>query len=90
MNSISKQRLSHWLIEAISLAYESRVVRTPGGLRAHSTRGMAASWALFKGVPLQDICAIASWASPHMFSRYYRLDVIQTPVVHSDLRVGSS
>nr|XP_009302985.2 uncharacterized protein LOC103911649 [Danio rerio] len=89
-NPISKQRLSHWLVEAISLAYESKGVRPPGGLRAHSTRGMAASWALFRGVSLQDICAAASWASPHTFVRYYRLDVTQTPVAHSVLGVGSS
>ncbi|KAL0200730.1 hypothetical protein M9458_003917, partial [Cirrhinus mrigala] len=89
-NPISKQRLSHWLVEAISLAYESKGVRPPEGLRAHSTRGMAASWALFNGVSLQDICAAASWASPHTFVRYYRLDVTQTPVAHSVLGVGSS
>ncbi|KAL0151928.1 hypothetical protein M9458_052766 [Cirrhinus mrigala] len=84
-NPISKQRLSHWLVEAISLAYESKGVRPPEGLRAHSTRAMAASWALFNGVSLQDICAAASWASPHTFVRYYRLDVTQTPVAHSVL-----
>ncbi|XP_073690968.1 uncharacterized protein [Garra rufa] len=89
-NPISKQRLSHWLVEAISLAYESKGVRPPEGLRAHSTRGVAASWALFNGVSLQDICAAASWASPHTFVRYYRLDVTQTPVAHSVLGVGSS
>jgi hypothetical protein len=88
-NPISKQRLSHWLVEAISLAYESKGVQPPEGIRAHSTRGMAASWALFKGVSLQDICAAASWASPHTFVRYYRLDVTRTPVAHSVLGVGS-
>ncbi|XP_051988692.1 uncharacterized protein LOC127648137 [Xyrauchen texanus] len=88
-NPISKQRLSHWLVEAISLAYESKGVQPPEGIRAHSTRGMAASWALFKGVSLQDICDAASWASPHTFARYYRLDVTRTPVAHSVLGVGS-
>jgi hypothetical protein len=77
-------------VEAISLAYEYKGVRPPGGLRAHTTRAIAASWALFKGVSLQDICAAASWASPHTFVRYYRLDVTQTPVAHSVLGVGSS
>lgn len=47
-NHISKECLSHQLIEAISLACESKEVH-PGDLRAHFTRGMAsmASWALF-------------------------------------------
>ncbi|XP_057206214.1 uncharacterized protein LOC130564268, partial [Triplophysa rosa] len=89
-NPISKQRLSHWLVEAISMAYESMGVQPPGGLRAHFNRGMAASWALFRGVSLQDICVAASWTSPHSFVRYYRLDVTRTPVAHSVLGVGSS
>ncbi|XP_016369319.1 uncharacterized protein LOC107709377, partial [Sinocyclocheilus rhinocerous] len=62
---ISKQRLSHWLVEAIALAYESMGVQPPGNIRAHSTRGLAASWASWAGVSLQDICSAASWASPH-------------------------
>ncbi|CAM4492239.1 unnamed protein product [Leuciscus chuanchicus] len=37
------------------------------------------------GVPLQDICSAASWASPHTFERYYRLDVTRTSVAHSVL-----
>ncbi|KAI2667323.1 Signal recognition particle SEC65 subunit [Labeo rohita] len=51
---ITKQRLSHWIVEAISLAYSSKGLVPPPGLRAHSTRGMSTSWALFKGVTLQD------------------------------------
>lgn len=82
---ISKQHLSHWLVEAISLAYESKRLQ-PEGLRAHSTSGVAASWALFKGVSLQDMCATASWASPRTFFRY-QLDVTRTPA-HSDLVVS--
>ncbi len=45
---ITKQRLSYWRVEAISLAYSSKRLVSPPGLRAHSTRGMSTSWALFK------------------------------------------
>ncbi len=63
--SITKQRLSHWIVEAISLAYSSKgLVSPPPGLRAHSTRGMSTSWALFKRVTLQDICE-ANIVGPH-------------------------
>ncbi|XP_073668878.1 uncharacterized protein [Paramisgurnus dabryanus] len=89
-NPVSKQRLSHWLVDAIALAYESKGVQPPGNIRAHSTRGVATSWALFRGVSLQDICSAASWASPHTFVRYYRLDVTKTSVAHSVLGVGST
>ncbi|XP_063350743.2 uncharacterized protein LOC134642723 [Pelmatolapia mariae] len=88
--ALSKQRLSHWIIEAISLAYSTRGLALPHGVRAHSTRGMATSWALFKGVPVADICAAASWASPHTFVRFYRLDVTAPSVAHAVLSAGST
>ncbi|KAK0133511.1 hypothetical protein N1851_030971 [Merluccius polli] len=72
---LSRQRLSHWIVEAISLAYGCRGLQPPLGLKAHSTRGMATSWALFRGVSVRDICAAACWATPHTFVRFYRLDV---------------
>ena len=72
---ITKQRLSHWVVEAIALAYTSQGLQPPVGLRAHSTRGLAASWALFRGVSVRDICAAASWSSPLTFVRFYMLDV---------------
>ncbi|XP_073701195.1 uncharacterized protein [Garra rufa] len=86
---ITKQRLSHWIVEAISLAYSSRGLLPPHGLRAHSTRGISTSWALFKGVTLQDICEAASWSSPHTFARFYKLDVTAQTLAHAVLSVGS-
>ncbi|XP_058483844.1 uncharacterized protein LOC131459867 [Solea solea] len=85
----TRQRLSHWVVQAIILAHESRGLQPPDGLRAHSTRGIATSWALFRGVSVRDICAAASWASPHTFIRFYRLDVTKTSLAHSVLSVGS-
>ncbi len=35
---VSKQRLSHWIVDAIALAYSSKGVECPIGVRAHSTR----------------------------------------------------
>ena len=73
--AVAKSTLSRWIVEAIRLAYSSRGTSVPEGLRAHSTRGMAASWALCRGVPIQDICAAASWSSPSTLAAFYRLDV---------------
>ncbi len=42
----SKQRISHWVRDAISLAYEVRGLPSPLSLRAHSTRSVAFSQAL--------------------------------------------
>ncbi|KAK5928475.1 hypothetical protein CgunFtcFv8_013535 [Champsocephalus gunnari] len=82
---VTKQRLSHWIVEAIALAYTSQNLQAPSGLRAHSTRGLATPWALFKGVSIQDICAAASWSSPLTFVRFYRLDVSAPSVTRAVL-----
>ncbi len=56
---LTKQHLSHWIVEAIA---PCRGLPPPAGLHVHSTCGMAASWALFEGVSVEEICAAASWA----------------------------
>ena len=86
---ISVQRLSHWLVEAIGLAYKARSLPLPERLRAHSTRGLATSWALFRGISVQDICAAACWENPHTFMRFYRLDVTAPSLAHAVLSVGA-
>ncbi len=58
--ALTHQRLSHWMVEAIILVYESHGLQPLERLRAHSTRGMATSWALFKGTSVRDICAAVS------------------------------
>ena len=83
--ALSKQRLSHWIVEAIALAYSSKGLPLPVSLHAHSTRGMAASWALFKGVSLEQVCSAAACSSPHTFVRFYCLDVVAPSVAHSVL-----
>lgn len=80
---VSSQRLSHWIVEAISLAYTCKGMAPPQGLTAHSTRGVTTSWALFRGISVQDICAAASWASPQTFVRFYRQEGRFWPVVGS-------
>ncbi len=75
----SKQRISHWVRDAISLAYETQNLPSPLSLRAHSTRGVASSQALFRGVPLEDICVAAGWYSSHTFVRFYNLDIDTAP-----------
>ncbi len=62
----SKQRIYHWVRDAISLAYEARNLPSPISLRAHSTRGVASSQALFRGVPLEDMCCGRMVLSAHL------------------------
>ncbi len=75
--AVSKQRMAHWIVDAITLAYEAQGVPCPLRLRAHSTRGVASSWALARGASLADICRAAGWATPNTFARFYSLRVEQ-------------
>ncbi len=67
----SKHIISHWVREAILLAYEVRGFSSPLSVWAHSTWSVvASSQALFRGVPLEDICVAAGWSSPHILSGF--------------------
>ncbi|XP_052438415.1 uncharacterized protein LOC127977534 [Carassius gibelio] len=74
-NAVSKQRMAHWIVDAITLAYQAQDVPCPFRLRAHSTRSVASSWALARGASLTDICRAAGWATPNTFARFYSLRV---------------
>ncbi|XP_070402384.1 uncharacterized protein [Nothobranchius furzeri] len=50
--ALSTQHLSHWLCDAISLAYTSSGRDPPETLRAHSARGISSSMALHSGVSI--------------------------------------
>ena len=73
--ALSKQRLSHWVVDVITHAYKGGGHPLPSGVRCHSTRAVSTSWAALRGVPLEDICDAASWTSPCTFSRFYRVNV---------------
>ncbi len=72
---VTKQRLSKWIVDAVMLAYSSLGLQCPIGVRAHSTRGIASSWAWSSGVSITEICAAAGWATPSTFARFYNLDI---------------
>ncbi len=78
-SAVTKQRMSHWIVEAISLAYEARGLTSPLGLHAHSTRAVASSQAFLKGSSMEDVCAAAGWSSPSTFIKFYSLDVRMAP-----------
>ena len=72
---VTKLTLSRWIVDAIALAYTSLGLPCPMGVRAHSTRGIASSWAWTSGVSIEDICAAAGWSAPSTFARFYNLEV---------------
>ena len=80
--------LSRWILDAIRLAYSSKGLDLPDGLKAHSTRAMASSWAVAKGVSIHEVCMAANWSSSSTFATFYRLDVPAPLGVHSVLEVA--
>ncbi len=67
------QRLAHWIVEAVALAYQSQGEPCPLGVRAHSTRSVASSHALAHSASLADICRAAGWVKTNTFARFYNL-----------------
>ncbi len=72
---VTKKTISRWLVDAITLAYSSLGLQCPIGVRAHSTIGIASSWAWSSGVSISEICEAAGWSSPSTFARFYNLAV---------------
>ncbi len=71
---VTKQGISRWLVNAITLVHFSLGFQSPIGVRAYSTRGIASSWAWSSGVSISEIREAASWASPSTFVRFYNLE----------------
>ncbi len=69
-NAISRQGMAHWIVDAITLAYQAQGVPCSFRLRAHSTRSVASSWALAHSTSLTDIFRAAGWATPNTFARF--------------------
>ena len=63
----SSSSIARWLVEVI--AFSPISLAGPGTPlpRAHQVRSLAASWALFNGVPIQDIMQAAVWRTPNTF-----------------------
>ena len=71
--ALSSQRLSHWICEGIARAYMEAGREVPK-FKAHSTRGLAASAALYAGVSMDSVMSTAMWSSPHTFISHYLTD----------------
>ena len=71
----SASTISRWIVEVI--AASPSALTGPGTPRAHDVRAVASSWALFEGVPLDDILSSAVWRSPNSFIACYLTDVVQ-------------
>ncbi len=68
----TREAYAKWWIRMLFHSLESSDLPSPLGVKAHSTRSMAAFKAFLAGVPMQDICNAAGWSTPLTFIRFYR------------------
>ena len=64
-----------WIVECIRSADANALFSD--SVRAHDTRSVSTSWALFKGASLKEIQAAAFWSNPNSFISGYLKDVLQ-------------
>lgn len=72
----SKDTISRWLVQTVKSAYELAEDQDFEIARAHDTRSLSTSWALFHGVSMEEIMRAAFWAAETTFTSFYMKDVI--------------
>ena len=70
----AKSSISRWIVSLIRYVYEN-LPQTLTSVRAHDTRRLSSSWALFNGATIQEILQAAHWASETTFTSFYLKDV---------------
>ncbi|KAJ8320023.1 hypothetical protein KUTeg_001610 [Tegillarca granosa] len=71
----AKTTLSRWIVSLIRYVYDKLPDLNLGEVRAHDTRRLATSWALFNGASVQSILQASHWATETIFTSFYLKDV---------------
>ena len=71
--AVSTQTISNWIVQTIRMAYDDQKLK----VKAHSTRAIGPSWALYKGASMKSILDAADWSKESTFTQFYlrKLDV---------------
>ena len=67
--------IASWIVNVIKLAYSDSDMK----VKAHSTRAIGPSWALFKGASLSLILDAADWSSDIKLKKFYYREM-ESPV----------
>ena len=70
----SPQTISHWIVNTIKLCYDLDG-KSLHNVKAHSTRALSSSWALYSGVSMKKILQAVDWSRETTFTKYYLKDV---------------
>ena len=71
---VATSTLAGWLVECIKMAGTEAILADR--VRAHDTRSVSSSWALFNGASLKEIQQAAFWSNPNSFVSCYLKDVV--------------
>ena len=82
-NPASRATIANWVKSVVKSAYSNNGKATPV-FRAHSTRAISCSWALYGGATLADIVGSAGWQGSTTFQRVYMRDVLASNGGHVD------
>ena len=73
-NVVSKQTISKWITGVIRMAYEDPKKK----VKAHSTRAIGPSWALYNGASMDSVLNAADWSRESTFVKFYLRNVDNT------------
>lgn len=68
---VSSQTISHWIVETLRFTLNDKEMK----VKAHSTRALGPSLALFRGASVESIMNSADWSSETTFTRFYLRDM---------------
>ena len=71
----SKASIARWIVQTVRLSYEKANRSDLDLVKAHDTRALSTSWALFQGVRIEEIMRAAFWAADTTFTSFYLRDV---------------
>ncbi|CAC5366274.1 unnamed protein product [Mytilus coruscus] len=69
---VMSQTISKWIVQMIKLAYPDSSLEN---IKAHSTRAIVPSWALYKGASINSILEAADWSLESTFEKFYLRDL---------------
>ena len=68
---VSSQTISSWIVQTIRMAYNDENKK----VKAHSTRAVGPSWALYNGASMRSILEAADWTKDSTFIQFYLRNV---------------
>lgn len=78
---VSSQTISKWIVNTIKFAYKSHN-KSVSNVKAHSTRAVGPSWAIYRGATVNNVMNSADWSKETTFTKHYLksvyVDFLQT------------